>query len=184
MVAENYYAVVAYLPEELGSFLDRLRRRFDPGLAAWLAHVTILPPRPLPAPLDESLEIIRKRCALVEPFEAVIQDATTFWPVSGVVYLSFSDGVERLVQLHDALNSSALAQQEAFPYVPHVTIAQDLDEAGTQKVLSDVAREWAQYDARRAFDIASLSLVQHTTGNRWINLAPIPLGDLLTPSRI
>ena len=180
---ENNYALVAYLPGKLGDFVDRLRQRFDPALAAWLAHVTILPPRPLAAPLEESLEIIRKRCALVEPIEAAIQGVSTFWPVNGVVYLSISRGLERLVQLHDALNCEGLAHQEVHRYVPHVTIAQELDEAGTQAMLADVTREWSRQETDPSFRVASLSLVQYTAENRWVELAPISLGSLLATSR-
>ena len=182
-MAENDYALVAYLPGPLGDFVEGLRHHFDPSLGDWLAHVTILPPRPLATPLEKSLETIRKRCAMVEPFEAVIEGVSTFWPVSGVVYLSLSRGFERLVQLHDTLNCDGLAHQEVHLYVPHVTIAQDLDEARTQAVLADVAGEWSQYDKDPSFRIASLSLVQHTPENRWVDLAPVSLGGLLTASR-
>src|ERR1700693_3447783 len=102
---EISYAVVSYIPGKLGDFVDGLRRRFDPGLAAWLAHVTILPPRSLQSPLEEPLERIRRSCALFPPFELTIRGASTFWPVSGVVYLSLSPGVEQLIQLHDTLHS-------------------------------------------------------------------------------
>ena len=182
-MAENEYAVVAYLPGALGDFVEGLRQHFDPDLGPWLAHVTILPPRPLSPSQGGYLEILRKRCAQVEPFAVTIHGISTFWPVSGVVYLSFSRGLERLVQLHDALNCEELAHQEVYHYVPHVTVAQDLDEARTQAVLANVASEWSQYRADPSFRIASLSLVQHTPENRWVDLAPISLGGLLTASR-
>src|SRR5258705_13583996 len=102
MVADASYAVVCYLPGKLRNFVDALRRRFDPGLAAWLAHVTILPPRPLDRPMDEPLEAIRQRTASFQPFEVTLNGVSTFWPVSGVVYLTVSAGAQRLIQLHDA----------------------------------------------------------------------------------
>src|SRR5258707_751942 len=105
---ENNYAVVVYLPGELREFVDKLRRRFDPSLAAWLPHVTILPPRPLQTPLEGPLDMIRKHCAREKPFDAAIGGVSTFWPVSGVVYLSLSPGEEKLVRLHDDLNCDGL----------------------------------------------------------------------------
>jgi 2'-5' RNA ligase len=176
------YAVVNYLPGELGEFVDRLRRRFDPALAAWLPHVTLLPPRPLSDILDGPLETIRRQCALIEPFEATVHGVCTFWPVSGVVYLSFSAGRERLIELHDALNHAELERQEVHPYVPHVTIAQDLDEQRTAGVLADVERECAAHKAGWTFRVESLFLVRKTPENRWLNLAPIPLGGLIAHS--
>lgn len=176
------YAVVSYLPGELGEFVDRLRRRFDPALAAWLPHVTLLPPRPLPNILDGALETIRRQCALFEPFQVTVHGVCTFWPVSGVVYLSVGGGAQRLIELHDALNCAELARQEVHPYVPHITIAQDLDEQHTASVLADVERECSARPSGRAFRVESLFLVRKTPENRWLNLAPIPLGGLITHS--
>lgn len=181
-MADPDFAVVCYLPGKLGSFVDRLRSRFDPALAAWLAHVTILPPRPLQSPLQEPLETIRKQCACIDPFEATVRGVSTFWPVSGVVYLSFNEDSERLTQLHNALNCDGLAFQEPFPYIPHITIAQDLDQRRTATVMAEVEHEWARYASERSFRVESLFLVQHTPENRWLDLAPIPLGGCLAHS--
>ncbi len=184
-MAEDY-AVVCYLPGDLGKFVDGLRRRFDPALAAWLPHVTLLPPRPLPDALAEPLETIRRQCASFEPFDATVHGVCTFWPVSGVVYASFSTGRERLIELHDllndALNRAYLERQEIHPYVPHVTIAQDLDEQRIARVLADVERECSAHKASWTFRVDSLFLVQKTPENCWLDLAPIPLGGLITHS--
>jgi 2'-5' RNA ligase len=180
-MAEDY-SVVSYLPGELGEFVDRLRRRFDPALAAWLPHVTLLPPRPLPDALDRPLETIRRQCALFEPFDATVHGVCTFWPVSGVVYLSFSAGGKRLIELHDALNCAELERQERHLYVPHISIAQDLDEQRTASVLADVERECSAHKAGWTFRVESLFLVRKTPENRWLNLAPISLGGLIAHS--
>jgi 2'-5' RNA ligase len=173
------FSVVSYLPDRLAGFVDSLRRRFDPSLAAWLSHVTILPPRELQEPLEEPLELLRKQCARIEPFEVAIRGVSTFWPVSGVVYLSFAAGADRLIQLHDMLNSGCLESEEVHRYVPHVTIAQELDEHRTRNLLQDVEREWSHYEAGASFRVESLFLVRRTPENLWIDLAPIRLGGLL-----
>ena len=176
------HAVVSYLPGALGEFVYRLRRRFDPALAAWRPHVTLLPPRPLTDALDGPLETIRKRCLLFEPFEATIHRVCTFWPASGVVYLSVSAGGNRLIELHDALNFADLECHELHSYIPHVTIAQDLDERRTATVMADVEREFSAHKEGWTFRVESLFLVQKTPENRWLNLAPIPLGGLIAHS--
>ena len=181
-MAEAQYAVVTYLPGSLAAFVNRLRRRFNPNPASGEPHVTILPPRPFSTPLGEPLEAIRKQCAEFQPFEVTLQGASTFWPVSGVVYLSLSRGFEQLAQLHDALNSGGLTRQEVHPYVPHVTIAQELNEAETQAVLAEVTREWLGYKEAISFRVESLFLVQQTPDIGWIDLACISLGDQLALS--
>jgi len=132
-------AVVAYLPGPLGEFVDSLRGRLNPRFAHWQAHVSILPPRPLPAGPNQALAELREKCLLQEPFEAELSEVLTFWPANGVVYLSISTGSERLVALHELLNGGPLGWVEPYSYVPHVTIAQELDEAETRAAL-DVAR--------------------------------------------
>ena len=177
------HAVVAYLPGELSGFIDALRRRLNPEFASWTAHVTILPPRLLHGSPEEALSIIRQKSSLVEPFEVGLESVSTFWPVTGVVYLSFGKGVERLVQLHDTLNCGSVAQQEIYAYVPHVTVSQGLDETRTQNMLAEISAEWRRFAGDLTFRIESLRLVEQTSANCWVDLAPIPLGTLLAPIR-
>lgn len=126
--------------------------------------------------------MVREKCALVEPFEVRLEGVSTFWPVNGVVYLSFGTGLERLIQLHDTLNCGNLAQEETYTYIPHVTLAQELDEAVTRDVLAEISRVWSRFAGDLSFRIESLSFVQQTSNNRWVDLAPIPLGVLLAPT--
>lgn len=175
------YSVVAYLPEPLGEFVDGLRRRLNPRLAHWRAHVSVLPPRMLSRPPEEMWDQLREQCHVLDPFEATLSDVLTFWPVNGVVYLSIAHGSDRLAELHDRLNSGGLARVEPFPYIPHVTIAQDLDEAETQAVLREASLEWGRYAGTPAFRVESLSLVRQQPDQRWVDLAPLLLGNVLKP---
>ena len=161
-MGEENISVVAYLPGELGRFVDDLRRRLNPRFAAWLAHVTLLPPRPLSATAEEMLAQAREQCLLAAPFDASLDGVLTFWPVNGVVYLSFAAGVGRFLELHEQLNRGCLERVETYPYVPHVTLAQELDEAGTQAVLREAAQEWARYKGESSFRVDALSLVRQS----------------------
>ena len=42
----NIFALVIYIPDPLGGFLDDLRRELTPGCNPH-AHISVLPPRPL-----------------------------------------------------------------------------------------------------------------------------------------
>lgn len=176
-MVEPTYAVVSYLPGELREFVDGLRRRFDPALAAWQAHVTILPPRAIEDAMHRPLDTLRNYCAQVQPFELTLRGVATFLPVNGVVYLAIGAGTERLVELHDGLNCDGLRSQEPYPYVPHVTIAQELDQETTENVRAEIQREWSRCPSGGLFRIESLVLVKKTQENHWENLATIALGD-------
>jgi 2'-5' RNA ligase len=176
-------AVVAYLPGRLGEFVDSLRKRLNPRFAHWLAHVTILPPRPLPAHTQEFLADIREKCQMTEPFDAGLSEVSTFWPIKGVVYLPIAAGAERLAALHNLLSGGASEWIEPYPYVPHVTVAQELDEAETQAAVRLASEEWARFSGAPSFRIESLSLVRQQDDQCWIDLASVALGSALKPAR-
>lgn len=176
-------SLVAYLPGELGEFVNSLRARLNPRFAHWLSHITILPPRPLGPNEDAVVSEIQEKCQFVEPFEARLSEVQTFWPVNGVVYLSVSLGSQRLVELHDLLNCGLLGRAEPFPYVPHITLAQELDEAETRAALHEASAEWARYGGPKSFRVESLPLVRQREDRSWVDLTPVALGSALKPVR-
>ena len=174
---ESRYSVIAYLRGRLGQFIDEQRDKLNPEYSSSLAHVTILPPRSLIFPPDELIASLRKRCAHREPFDVTVEGVNTFWPANGVVFLSLSDGFDELLALHRELNVGDLHQYEPYPFVPHITVAQDLDDQATQETLVALANAWEKYDGDKSFRVESLCLVQQSEGVKWRNLAPIPLSS-------
>src|SRR5215472_12727665 len=53
------YALVIYIPDPLGKFLDELRRELVPGCNPH-AHVSVLPPRPLAVDWEEASQFARE----------------------------------------------------------------------------------------------------------------------------
>jgi 2'-5' RNA ligase len=182
-MGEANYAVIAYIPGRLGQFIDEQRDRWNPDFASALAHITVLTPRPLIFPQDELVESLRKRCTYREPFEISIEGVATFWPSTGVVYLSISKGFEQIADLHRELNVADLRLSEPYPFIPHITLAQGLDEARTQAVLAAVSREWSVYDGEKSFRVETLCLVQQAEAHSWLNLAVIPLSSFFYAAR-
>jgi 2'-5' RNA ligase len=176
-MAEPNYAVIAYMTGQLGLFVDEQRDQLDPEYSSSLAHVTILPPRPLIFPPDELVRSLRKRCAHREPFDVTVEGVSTFWPANGVVFLAVSQGFEQLLAMHRELNVGDLRHSEPYPFVPHITIAQNLNDLATQEALVALSNAWEGYAGEKSFRVETLCLVQQSDGNRWKNLAPIPLSS-------
>ena len=170
------YAIVSYLPGGLGSFVDFLRQKLNPQYAGKAAHVTVLPARALQGREDEILEDARLRCAEFEPFEVEVAGVSNFLPLSSVVYLTIGAGEPELGRLHEALNAGRLWQQELHPYVPHISIVQDLDEAQTRALQPVLNERLARYARPRRFRVETLMFVRQTEDGNWVDLAPLVLG--------
>src|SRR3954454_19071835 len=81
----NVYALVIYIPDPLGRFLDDLRRELVPGCNPH-AHVSVLPPRTLPVDWRTAGEQVRACANTWAPFEITL-DAIGRFPITNVIYI-------------------------------------------------------------------------------------------------
>jgi 2'-5' RNA ligase len=172
------FALVTYVPEPLGSFLDDLRRELAPGCLP-RAHVTILPPRPLAAPTGDVIAELAGKTSELEAFEIEAGAVGTFEQTS-VIYLGLAAGRRELQRIHDRLNTGLLEFCEPFPYWPHVTLAQDLTSAQVAPIRALAERRWADFRGSRSIPVETLSFVQSAENGRWLDLShlslrPVPL---------
>lgn len=175
----NSYSLVSYVPGRLGEFLNRLRADLVDGCVAQ-SHVTILPPRPLAISPGEAEEEIRERAAGFAPFEIAISGVSVF-EETAVVILDIGSGKRELFEMHAALNQNGLFLDEPYPYHPHITLAQSFPPEQLAEKRAFAERVWRDAPAR-AFLIESLTFVQNTVENRWIDLAACELrGEAAVP---
>ena len=81
------YALVAYVKDAIGEFVESLRRELHPQLPHLGAHVTLLPPRYLTGDEPTALETMETLCKSVEPFEVSLGEVETFIPVTPTVFI-------------------------------------------------------------------------------------------------
>lgn len=170
----NLFSLVTYIPDPLGSFLDRLRQELVPSCLL-RAHVTVLPPRPLPIEPGAAWTQICRRLAEFAPFNVCAGDVEIF-SVSSVIYLAVKEGFAELCRLHEQLNTDSLAYGEPFPYHPHITLAQQLAPEQIEGVYELARRRWAEFPHPRCFRVDRLTFVQGTVSNSWVDLAECCLG--------
>jgi len=163
----NCFALVTYIPGLLGEFLDHLRRELVPACVP-RAHVTILPPRPVLAPTGAAVEQLNEWIA-DEIFET-----------TSVIYIGLGGGREELKRIHDRFNSGPLGFAEPFGYHPHVTLAQELTADQVARTREEAKRRWAEYKGERTFRVETITFVQSTSDNRWLDLAHWTLGAVPT----
>jgi 2'-5' RNA ligase len=179
MMQVQRYALVAYVHSPVGQFVESLRRELHPALAHLAAHLTVLPPRVLQGSELAATELIEDVCSKVDPFEVVLGDVETFCPATPTVFVRVARAGYRLRELHDLLNTGALSAGEEFPYMPHLTVAKFKDEEQAH-LAHKIARErWSAFEGLRRVEIKELTFVREEKENRWVDLAPVPLGRTL-----
>jgi 2'-5' RNA ligase len=173
------YALVAYLRNPAGEFVENLRRELHPDHPHLAAHLTILPPRPLQGSESSAVEVLERICGNEEPFEVTLGDVETFAPVTPTVYIRVDMGAARMRELHSTLNTEALAFAEEWPYIPHLTIVK-MSAEGPAQVAFQMARErWCHYSGSRRILLEKLTFVREDAPNHWADLASVLLGRTL-----
>jgi 2'-5' RNA ligase len=173
------YALVAYVRNAVGEFVENLRQELHPDLPHLPAHVTILPPRLLQGGELSALETLEDICSQAEPFEVTLGDVETFVPVTPTVFIRVAHAAYRMRELHDRLNTQALAAQEEWPYMPHLTIVKLSSEDLAQQAYMFSRDRWAQFAGGRQIPVNELTFVREQEQNRWMDLAGVPLGRSL-----
>ncbi|MEX2261566.1 MAG: 2'-5' RNA ligase family protein [Bryobacteraceae bacterium] len=172
----NSYAVVAYIPDPLGKFLDDLRKELVPNCLPH-AHVTLLPPRPISGEVAAAAEIAAPVFSSLSPFIVELSQVEIF-AVTEVIYLAVDAGREELRRVHEILNVGPFAYRETFPYHPHVTLAQDLAPGQVEDLARTTRKRWAECPYPRHFLVETVYLVQNTVHNRWVDLETFSLGGI------
>lgn len=142
-------ALVTYIPDPLGSFLDQLRHSLT-GEDAPSAHVTILPRRPLSLPVEIASDQIVKFLAGFRSFAVELSSVRRFGQTN-VVYVDISEGCARLHALHDALGMGDLAHDEEFEFRPHLTLCCPAPSADTKALHKSAKAAWESASMSRRF---------------------------------
>jgi 2'-5' RNA ligase len=185
------YALVAYLKNPAGEFVENLRRELHPDLPHLAAHLTILPPRLLQGSESEALQVLERICGDEEPFEVTLGDVETFIPTTPTVYIRVDAAAARMRELHSKLSTEALAFQEEWLYIPHLTIVKMTAEQPAQAAFQMARERWAHYSGSRRILLERLTFVREDVredvreGVRqeapscWVDLASVLLGSRL-----
>lgn len=169
----GFYAVVSYVPEPLGGFLDNLRAELVPGCRL-RSHVTILPPRCLQAPPEEVVREFHHLAAELPPFDITL-GAVGLFESTRVAYLSVAEGRAEVEDAHSRLNAGALAFEEYFPFHPHLTIAQEIEPGQVARLLDAATLRWRQSPHGRKFAVGHLTLVRNVSPEQWETVAECAL---------
>jgi 2'-5' RNA ligase len=171
-----HYAVVAYVRDQLGHFVEDLRRELYPEHAHLAAHITVLPPRLLSGTEEDAVSIVRAKSERFEPFSLQLAEVASFMPKTPTVFIRVERAGYKFRELHDAMCAGAFQCVEQFPYMPHLTIVKMPQLADAERALETARARWAAYTGPRQVDIDSITFVREGAENRWLDIATVPLG--------
>ncbi|WP_455158712.1 2'-5' RNA ligase family protein [Schaalia cardiffensis] len=127
---QDWLGVLIAIPEPWVTQLTELRLSLGDLQGSRVpAHITILPPTPFPT--GERPEVIRHLREVAKhhtPFRVTLKGSDSFRPLSQVAFLSLSEGAAECANLADEVRTGPLDIEQRFPYHPHVTLAQDVDD--------------------------------------------------------
>ena len=171
----NSYALVSYLPDPLGKFLNELRQDLDPA-SHGMSHLTLLPPRPLACGADETWRALKDCLRDFEPFTVEL-GGVEFFKNTRVIYVAVQSGFHHLVKMHNSLNCGPATFVEPFEYHPHITLAQDLSGKEFDRALVLCTQRWNRFRNSRSHTIDRLTFVQNTLDDSWTDLASLHLAS-------
>src|ERR1700682_5002899 len=122
-MSSSRYALVTYIHNPVGEFVEQLRRELYPTTAHMAAHLSILPPRELTGTEAAAVEFLEDACGGVVPFSVDLGDVETFLPVTPTVFIEVKQAAHRMRELHDQLCGRGLRCQGVRPYYPHLSPA-------------------------------------------------------------
>lgn len=177
---QRRYALVAYVTNPVGEFVEALRRELHPALPHSDAHLTILPPRCLHASEAEALTALQSLGSQNSAFDVALGDVATFLPGTPTVFVRVVEGSEDMRALHRTLNTGALASHETWPYEPHLTIVRMETPVAAQSALAISRTRWEGYQGTRRVHVTELAFVREEDNGTWTDLGHVPLSLQLT----
>jgi len=167
------FALVKYIPDPLGRFLDSLRAELVAGCRLQ-SHITVLPPRMLKAPTELLLRELQSRVPDLPVFDIEIGDVEVFTETS-VVYLGVKHGEEQIKRMHRELSSPPFDFAEPFEFHPHITLAQEFPPERLDQVRRIAVERWRNWSQPRQFTVETLTFVEKTDDAGWQNLGSFEL---------
>lgn len=143
--------VAIAIPQPHAEVLSSWRRRVgDPAADLIFPHVTLLPPTPVDeSSLAEVDAHLRAAAEARPPFVMHLAGTGTFRPTSPVVFAQVARGLADCEALEAAVRAGPLARELEYPYHPHVTIAQEVDDAALDSAYEGMAGFVARFTVER-----------------------------------
>ncbi len=171
--ATGCIGVAIPVPAPLGDQLQR-RRAASGDPLAWSVptHVTLVPPVVVgEGALPRVHDHLARAASSCAPFEIRLRGTDTFRPVSPVVFVRLAAGAREVARLEEHVRCGVLDSRRRFPFHPHVTLAQEVDDAALDRAHAELA------DFEAAFTVERFTLYRHDADGVWRVVEEYQLGQ-------
>lgn len=155
--------IIIYPSKSIQEEVNSYRKRYDPEYALIKPHITLKTKfdadKKLLSKLTDELNDITKNIA---PFDIEIKKVSSFQPVSNKIYFKIEPNKD-LEDLHSSLYEGVLPKEKFTTFVPHITIAQDINT----DEFSDIYTTLSMKDYNYSDTINSLELGYELDDGTW-----------------
>ena len=178
--------VALQIPEPLATQIDGLRRACDDGsLDRVPPHLTLVPP--VNVRVDDvgaALQVLRDVAGITRPFTLRLGPPSTFLPDTPTLHLAVGgsgDATAVLRRLRDGVFRPPLERSLTFPFVPHVTLADEMDP---ERIAAAIAA-LSGFVVDAVFDRVHLLHEQRhgDAARQWVPIADVPFAPPIVVGR-
>ncbi len=175
-MARQRLGVVLLVPQPLATEIDGVRRALGDGARERIPpHITLVPPvNVAERDLPRAFTLVRTAAATIAPLALRLGPVATFAPVNPVAYLQVGGEpqvLEALERLRTSCLQGPLERSSDHDFVPHVTVAGDLEEDRLAQVVGLLQ------DFSAEVTIDPVHVLVELPGRVWRPLADAPLGE-------
>lgn len=167
------YGIAIFPSKPIQDKANSFRKRYDPHYALIPPHLTIK--EAFQADDDEIEQLIvelREIAQNAKPFSIKINKFSTFAPITNTIYFKVEHD-EELTKLYDQMHGGEFPQNAKYTFVPHITIAQQLDEAEYSDVLGSVQMQGITFEDK----IDRFQLLYQLENGSWTVYETFVLGE-------
>ncbi|MBU6081518.1 MULTISPECIES: YjcG family protein [Allobacillus] len=122
------YGIAVFPSKKIQDIANSYRMRYDPQYSKIPPHITLKESFTADQQtIDKLTEDLSKIAKETEPFDIEIKKVSSFSPITHTVYLKVEPN-DTLSKLNEQMNAEGFPGEQAFSFVPHITISQDLSE--------------------------------------------------------
>lgn len=157
------YGIAIFPPREVQNEANQYRKRYDPSYALIPPHLTLKNSFELnEEKLDEIIEQLKQIANETEPFNIQVKKVSSFAPVTNTIYFKVEPN-EALKTLQEKMHQDFFTDDQGQPFVPHITIAQDLVSQEYSDVFGSLQLKKIQFEE----EIDRFQLLYQLENGQW-----------------